>query len=156
MKSYVTTSTELKNTNWVHRGSRDGKQMIDLSGWVSQGALPRAPKFWALNWKFKEVMDMSWWRGGPFERNAQGRQCKISFKPGQVPAPPCHFPVSAALHDLSPHLFQFKESSLWPSAHQALSCIRFTYHARQAVLQDGEAYMQELSAGTVGNYAPSL
>lgn len=43
-----------------------------------------------------------------------------------MPATPSHFPVSAALHDLPPHLFQWEESFSWPGAHQALYSIRFT------------------------------
>lgn len=70
MKSHVTTSTKWKNINRVHRGLGDAELLSDLSGWVSWGKFPRACKFWDLNLKFK-VMDMNWWRGGPFQTNAQ-------------------------------------------------------------------------------------
>lgn len=145
MKSYVTASTKLENTNWSHRGSGDAKQASDLSGWASRGKCPKACRFWALNWKFKEVMDRSWWGRRTFwnkctwetmQDRTQVRTCAcptLAISLAQKLCAICHhtcFRSKGASWDLvatGPLLYQIHHS-------------HSTYQILQAVLQEEESY----------------
>lgn len=70
-----------------------------------------------------------------------------------MPAPPCHFPVSAALYGLPTHLFQVDESSLWPSAQKAPPSTKFTICA---ALTKYPRHRQEMSTVIVSNCLLSL